>query len=148
MVKGWQDFTVPTSVEAFIPTASISIDKATINLWPIRLLETGEIKRKYMVISAGLATLYTVPSGKRFFLFHFDLNASHYATGPHLGMIRTFYAGVAYPFGLLAGPDSVDHMHTEGSFTIFMIPEGWEIEGYANDYTTIRVSIIGVEITA
>jgi len=131
-----------------VGTASISIDEATIKIAALHLLDVGVLKRIHYSAQNQVVTLYTVPAGKEYYIFSWDLNARHYAAGRHYCWLDV-YDGVSYYWiAVLEGLDETNYMHTQGTFTAFKIPAGWSLRLYSNAYTLARVAVIGVEVTA
>jgi len=131
-----------------VGTASISIDDATIKVAALHLLDIGVLKRIHFSAQNQRVTLYTVPAGKAYYIFSWDLNARHYAAGIHYCWLEVFDGTNYYWVAVLEGTDADNHLHTQGTFTAFKIPAGWSIRLYANAYTLARVAIIGVETGA
>jgi len=131
-----------------VGTASISIDDATIKVAALHLLDIGVLRRVFGGVENGVITLYTVPAGKAYYIFSWDLNTCHTGAGPHYGWLDVYNGIGKYWIAVLDGLDANDHMHTQGTFTAFKIPAGWSIRLYANYYTRTRGAVIGVEIGA
>jgi len=137
---------MPTGSKDF--TGSVNLTATTVVLWPIKLLDVGVIIRGFGMVSNGIITIYTVPSGKAFYLFHYMVNVRHYATGIHAGGIHLYDGATAYDLSYLIGPDTVDQMSDSGQFVLVKIPEGWSIRVWAGTYAETRGMIVGVEVPA
>jgi len=140
-----QTVTLNVSVQG---TANVNITDAIINISSLKLMDSGTIRRAWGYIVNGVSTIYTVPAGKKFYIFSAFLNVRHYAAGMHEGYLRVWDGSTGYPIIQLVGPDSRDQMNEMASFTMMSIPEGWEIQVYGNANSEGLACVIGVEVNA
>jgi hypothetical protein len=129
-------------------TANVNITSAIVNISSVRLMDSGTIKRVWAQISNGTSTMYTVPTGKKFYIYSVALNVLHYGTGSHLGYLTAYDGTTNYHILYLSGPDSVDNMHDAIGFNVMSIPAGWSVYVGAGAYSTSIACVIGVEVTA
>ena len=129
-------------------TANVNIADAVVNISALRLMDTGVIKRVWGSAINDVIGLYTVPTGKKFYIYSVDLNSEHYAAGDHYCNVHMYDGTDWYYIIILRGPDAVDHMHQAIGFSICSIPAGWSIRTYANAYTRSYASIVGIEVNA
>jgi len=129
-------------------TANVNITNAIVNISSVRLMDSGTIKRVWAQISNGTSTMYTVPTGKKFYIYSVALNVLHYGAGSHLGYLTAYDGATNYHILYLSGPDSVDNMHDAIGFNVMSIPAGWSVYVGAGAYSTSIACVIGVEVTA
>jgi hypothetical protein len=129
-------------------TANVNITSAIVNISSVRLMDSGTIKRVWAQVSNGTSTMYTVPTGKKFYIYSAALNVLHYGTGSHLGYLTAYDGTTNYHILYLSGPDSVDNMHDAIGFNVMSIPAGWSVYVGAGAYSTSIACVIGVEVTA
>jgi len=140
-----QAVTLNVSVEG---TANVNITDAIINISSLKLMDSGTIQRAWGYVTNGTSTIYTVPTGKKLYIFSAFLNVRHAAAGQHEGYLRVWDGSTGYPIIQLIGPDSVDQMNEMASFTMMSIPAGWEIQVYGNANSEGLACVIGVEVSA
>jgi len=129
-------------------TANVNITDAIVNISSLRLMDSGTIIRLHDEITAGDSVLYTVPAGKKLYLYHAFLNVYHYATGEHVGVLYVHDGTHPYEIFRLVGPDSVDQMNEAVSFSMMSIPAGWTVRLSVNSYSTGEACCIGVLVSA
>jgi len=140
-----QAVTLNVSVQG---TANVNITDAIINISSLKLMDSGIIQRISSIVIGSIATLYTVPSGKKLYIYSAMLNAKHYAAGDHEASLYVYDGATSYYLITLSSPDSVEQMNEAIGFNVMSIPAGWEVRLYANGYTEAFGSIIGVEVSA
>jgi hypothetical protein len=129
-------------------TANVNIANAIASISSIRLMDSGTLKRAVGIASNSYVTLYTVPSGMKFYIYSISLNVWHYVSGFHDGAVGVYDGSTYYWIIELSGPDAVDHMNEALSFTLTSIPAGWRIVVYANSSSYAEAAVLGVEISA
>jgi len=140
-----QAVTLNVSVQG---TANVNITDAIINISALKLMDEGAIRRLAGFVNNGYVTLYTVPSGKKLYLFSVQLNVEYYDAGVQSGEIDLYDGANLYPLIVLAGPDGVNQMNDSLSFTIVSIPAGWEIRVYGGAHSTAHGCCMAVEVNA
>jgi len=140
-----QAVTLNVSVQG---TANVNITDAIINISALKLMDSGTIRRLAGFVNNGYVTLYTVPSGKKLYLFSVQLNVEYYDAGAQSGEIDLYDGANLYPLIVLAGPDGVNQMNDSLSFTIVSIPAGWEIRVYGGAHSTAHGCCMAVEVNA
>jgi hypothetical protein len=129
-------------------TPSVNIADAVVNISALKLMDSGTIKRIGGIVQNGSATMYTVPTGKKAYIFSAFLDAYHYAAGEHYAYVSVYDGSYYYHLIFLDGPDSVDQMNEAIGFTVMSIPAGWSLVCYANAYTWGRACCVVVEANA
>lgn len=129
-------------------TCSISIDAATINIGALRLLDVGTLKRVDGGVTDGIITLYTVPTGKVFYVYHYDFNNSRAEPGLVTSRLFFYDGATEYTIARCKYPDGVDHFHTQGSFTMMKILEDWSIRLKADVDGSAYATTLGCETDA
>jgi len=146
-MSGYPDFRKPMRIAGVdVSYVPINVVEAIRQLSALKLMDVGVIKRVAGWVVNGTLVLYTVPSGKTFYIYAAMLNARHYATGMHTAYLYVYDGATEYPLILLEGPDSVEQMNEAVSFTVMSIPEGWSVELQANAYTHGYATVVGVEV--
>jgi len=140
-----QAVTLNVSVQG---TANVNITDAIINISALKLMDSGTIRRLAGFVNNGYVSLYTVPSGKKLYLFSVQLNVEYYDAGAQSGEIDLYDGANLYPLIVLAGPDGVNQMNDSLSFTIVSIPAGWEIRVYGGAHSTAHGCCMAVEVNA
>jgi len=140
-----QAVTLNVSVQG---TANVNITDAIINISALKLMDSGTIRRLAGFVNNGYVSLYTVPSGKKLYLFSAQLNVEYYDAGAQSGEIDLYDGANLYPLIVLAGPDGVNQMNDSLSFTIVSIPAGWEIRVYGGAHSTAHGCCMAVEVNA
>jgi len=140
-----QAVTLNVSVQG---TANVNVTDAIINISSLKLMDSGTIVRADAVAIGGYATLYTVPTGKKAYIYSAFLNVEHYAAGVHEGILQVYDGANEYSLMYLVGPDSVDQMNEAIGFTVMSIPEGWSIRAWANSNSEAVAACVVVEVSA
>jgi len=140
-----QAVTLNVSVQG---TANVNITDAIINISSLKLMDEGSIVRADAVVIGGYATLYTVPGGRKAYIYSAFLNVEHYAAGDHGGVLLVYDGVNEYPLMYLVGPDSVDQMNEAIGFTVMSIPAGWSIRVWANSASEAVATCVVVETSA
>jgi hypothetical protein len=144
--RGLPDFTTPINIAMQSITPKIEIAEAIVNISALKLMDTGVVKRLWIYASNGTYTLYTVPTGKRFYIFSAALNVRHWAAGDHEADIHLYDGTTQYRILWLISPDSVEQMNDAIAFTLCSIPAGWAVRMYVNGYSAATACVLGVEI--
>jgi len=127
MVKGRRDYSFATVLE---------------------LMDRGTIVRAYGIINNGYLTLYTVPAGKKAYIYSMQLNYRHCTAGPHEAILIAYDGVQFYYIMRLQGPDNVDQASEAIGFTVMSIPAGWSLVLNANLDTTATACCVVVEVDA
>ena len=129
-------------------TANVNITDAIINISALKVMDTGVIQRAYAGVQNGYATLYTVPAGKKFYIFSLALCVRHYSAGDHIGSLGVYDGTTRYLAIGFNAPDNVDEMNEAIGFSVMTIPAGWEVYIYANISSQCAGQCVGVEVSA
>jgi len=137
--------TINVSVQG---TASISIDAATINIGALRLLDVGTLRRVSGVAANSTVIMYTVPPGKKAYLYAAQMNIERTGTGTILCVLYAYDGATIYPFMSLALPTTVDHANDVLPFTSMVLPADWSIRVVADSKSQARANCVVVEVSA
>jgi len=129
-------------------TANVNITDAIINISSLKLMDSGTIRRLAGFVNNGYVSLYTVPSGKKLYIFSAQLNVRRYDAGDLVGELDLYDGASYYPMIVLESPDTVDQMNDSLSFTIVSIPAGWEVRVSAGAHATAHGCCMAVEVNA
>jgi len=99
---------------------------------PLQLMEEGTIKRVHSEVTNATVTLYTVPTGKKAYLFAAMLNVRRIAAAPPYGYLGAYDGSTDYPLLILYGTATTEQMNEAIGYTAFSLPAGWSIRLYGN----------------
>lgn len=131
-----------------VGTANVNITDAIVNISALKLMDTGTVMVKDG-FATGTVTLYTVPTGKKAYIYHAHLAlVSISSTEEGTGELQVYDGTSASNLmTLFVNPDHPYASECE-AFTLLSLPEGWEIRLHANDYAIAYASVIIVEVSA
>jgi len=133
----WPDFLSP--VEIIDAIAALSA---------IKLMDMGTLIRVSGLALNATTVLYTVPSGKAFYLLSYYHCFMEYAALTHYTNLEIYDGTTIYHITRVQAPSGVTFGSEAASFTMLKIPEGWKLQLYADESTIANAACIGVEIGA
>jgi len=129
-------------------TRYIDVKSVTEVFTALKAMKEGVLETAAAAAINATATLYTVPSGKIFYWFLYDLNVKHYAAGTHIGRIEAVINGKIEDIAYIDMPDGVDHGHTQNAFTMIKLAAGDKIRVRSNANAAAAAVIAGFELSA
>lgn len=139
-----------TDVDAIKEALARQMYLYTLSLSALHILRIGKKIRVSGEVSNGGITLYTVPNGKEFYVFNYDLNSRRVSEGLCNGYLDFHQPdpSTTHIVAQLKYPNGVDAMHTQGSF-IYPLFEGWKIIVFTyGDNSHTNLALLGSEIDA
>jgi len=101
--------------------------------------------------------LYTVPTGKVFYLYHFDFNNLRWGAGATSCSLYFYDGTTSYVIAMISYDEPDGGSHTQGQFTMMKIPEGWaeraeilrkELESILPDHDDLNKALGSLEPTS
>lgn len=115
----------------------------------IKTIDSGTFYIKHVEVNDATAIIYTVPAGKRFYLFGYDCNAETLAAG--LGMFAYVDSSLGADTNAVCvyrAAAGVRMIHGQNSFNALPIPEGYQLRAVADSNTYLDAIIEGVTVNA
>jgi hypothetical protein len=130
-------------------TANVNITDAIVNISALKLMDAGTIQRVYGQVANGTITLYTVPAGKKFYIFSACLNVHTTAAVAWGAGLFVYDGATQYYLLFLQGPDAVRQANEAIGFTVMSIPAGWSVRLQAISTSVVSYGcVVGVETNA
>jgi len=133
-----------------VGTANVNITDAIVNISSVKLMDTGTVLIKSGYVSGGTSTtIYTVPAGKRAYVYYACLLATSISTAGE-GTTHLLIHDGTTSYVLMRLSASPDHPYMADSvaFTFLRMEEGWEVRLFASDYARADGTVIVVEMPA